>query len=142
MTVIAFAVIDGAAELTRCLHARWPGFSSCAFHVLGRESPRIRPAESVLWERTLRSSPPRIVSTAAASPPRPRNLGQVGMPRNPRDVFIRLQPLPDRALELEPARSSAWLASLRPSDPSVVEEPERILAAEARIDDEGFLDDL
>jgi eukaryotic-like serine/threonine-protein kinase len=62
------------------------------------------------------------------------------MAQIPRDVYFRLQPLLDRALEMEPAKRSAWLASLRPSDPSVVEELERLLATEARIDDEGFLE--
>jgi serine/threonine-protein kinase len=51
-----------------------------------------------------------------------------------------LEPLLDRALELEPADLGAWLADLRARQPVYADELERLLAAEGELDRQGFLD--
>ena len=58
-----------------------------------------------------------------------------------RDRWERLQPLLDRALELSGEQRASWLASLRSTDPDIVDELESLLSEEAAADGRGFLSD-
>jgi hypothetical protein len=56
------------------------------------------------------------------------------------DRWSVLSPHLDRALEMEPAERSAWLASLRGGDPKLAAEIEGLLADHGMLDRQGFLE--
>ena len=55
-------------------------------------------------------------------------------------LIAALEPLLDRALELEPPDLAAWIAELRARQPVYADELERLLAAEGELDRQGFLE--
>src|SRR4051812_19364027 len=56
-----------------------------------------------------------------------------------KDLWEALYPLLEHALDLPPSERATWLAEQRAKNPTVVGELERLLAAEERLDAEGFL---
>ncbi len=63
------------------------------------------------------------------------------MPRSSReDLIAALSPLLDRALELPAAERAEWLENLRPGQPELIAELEALLAREAELDAQGFLE--
>jgi serine/threonine-protein kinase len=61
------------------------------------------------------------------------------MPTIDRDRWRALEPLIDRALDLEPAERARWLAELSAESPALAAEVSAFLAAEAAADQVGFL---
>jgi hypothetical protein len=57
------------------------------------------------------------------------------------ELLAALRPLLDRAFELTSSERDAWLAQLRLGEPVLAMELEKLLAAEAGLDDQGFLSD-
>ena len=57
------------------------------------------------------------------------------------ELLAALRPLLDRAFELTLSERDAWLAQLRLGEPVLAMELEKLLAAEAGLDDQGFLSD-
>jgi eukaryotic-like serine/threonine-protein kinase len=57
-----------------------------------------------------------------------------------KDLWLRLSPLLDQALELEGDERAAWLARLRAQDPVLADKVAELLAAHGDLQSEGFLD--
>src|SRR6185369_15876906 len=55
------------------------------------------------------------------------------------DRWLILSPYLDRALELQPAERTAWLATLSGSDPSLAAEVAALLRERSALSDDGFL---
>ena len=64
----------------------------------------------------------------------------MGESRTDPQLIAALEPLLDRALELEPPDLAAWIAELRARQPVYADELERLLAAEGELDRQGFLE--
>ncbi|MEP7344584.1 MAG: serine/threonine-protein kinase [Gemmatimonadaceae bacterium] len=63
------------------------------------------------------------------------------MPVMDRELWITLQPLLDRALEMEPDELRVWLAQLRATSWTLCRELERLLEEESELDSKDFLGD-
>ena len=55
------------------------------------------------------------------------------------DLWLKLSPLLDEVLDIDPEQQPAWLASLGAKDPDIAAEVHKLLAERAAIEDSGFL---